>query len=341
MTTPALTALREFYPNAYISVLAKPWVEPVFSEHPSVDEVISFGMKGHNGSAIAELSIAKSLKARDFDFALLFPNSFASALMVWLARIPRRIGYATDSRSSLLTLPITVPEDRGTTHEVYYYLRLVECLQTSFLGQLSSEGGRKAAIELSLKVPAQGESGAERILEELGLSQGVMLTGFNPGAAYGPAKCWPAERFSSLGNALIERFDRCHILVFGTEKEESVAAEICTPFGKRGHNLAGKTSLVEAMGLISRLDLLVTNDSGLMHVGAALDVPLVAIFGSTNPVTTGPFSTNSMVVRHELPCSPCLKRSCPTDFGCMLGIGVEEVFQACLQQLNRIRGLED
>jgi len=332
MTTPAVMALRKNYPKAHISILARPWVEPVFSGNPAVDEVISCGSTGRNSSIFEKIVLARSLKNKEFDLALLFPNSFESALIAWLARIPRRVGYATDARRLILTLPVSVPEDRRNRHEIFYYLNLVDHI--SRLRFNTYEGSRKERTGLFLEVPAQGNSGARQILTQMGLDQGVLLIGFNPGAAYGPAKCWPVERFVSLGKALVEHFKDCHILVFGTNKEVTVAEDICDPLGKKGHNLAGRTSLAEAMGLISRLDLLVTNDSGLMHVGAALGIPLVAIFGSTNPVTTGPWSTNSVIVRHELPCSPCLKRNCPKDFRCLLGIEVEEVLQACLKQIE-------
>ncbi len=334
MTTPALMALRRSYPHAHISILARPWVGPVFSEHPAVDEVIPY-TRDNNGPISARLAIARSLRGKRFDLAILFPNSFDSALIMWLARIPRRVGYATDCRRLLLTSAVPVPKDRKTRHEIYYYLGLVDSIrQLHYMPHSSAKIDPETSTKLSLRVPAQGKSGAIRILKQLGLSQGSMLIGLNPGAAYGPAKCWPPERFSSLGKALIERFKGCHILVFGTDKDISVAGDICAPLGKRGHNLAGKTDLAEAMGLISRLNLFVSNDSGLMHIGAALDVPMVAIFGSTNPSTTGPWSNNSRVIRHELPCSPCLKRTCPRDFRCMLGIEVEEVLEACLWQIE-------
>jgi heptosyltransferase-2 len=339
MTTPALMALRRLYPHAHISILARPWVKPVFSGHSAVDEVIPYDVTGRNSTILKKLKLARSLRDKNFDLVLLFPNSFESALIAWLARIPRRLGYATDGRSLLLTLPVSVSKNRWSRHEIYHYLDLVDRISPSgSMARLSMEGSQEASPRLFLEVPAQGESGARQMLNQMGLDQGVLLIGFNPGAAYGPAKCWPVERFVSLGKSLVERFKDCHILVFGTNKEASVAECICDPLGEKGHSLAGRTSLTEAMGLISRLDLLVTNDSGLMHVGAALGVPLVAIFGSTDPVTTGPWSTNSVIVRHELPCSPCLKRSCPTDFRCLLGIEVEEVLQACLQQLKAVQG---
>jgi heptosyltransferase-2 len=335
MTTPAVMALRKRYPQARISILVRPGIEPVFSGNPAVNEVISFGKAGYNNSIMGKMIFARSLKNKKFDLALLFPNSFESALVMWLARIPERLGYATDARRLLLTSPVLVPEDRTRRHEIFYYLNLVDHVSRLHLNtDVTDADDHSKKPALFLKIPEQGESGARRILDRTGLDYSNLLIGFNPGAAYGPAKCWPVDRFKSLGKALIDMYKGCHILVFGTDKEASVAECICNPLGEKGHNLAGKTSLAEVMGLISRLDLLVTNDSGLMHIGAALDIPLVAIFGSTNPVTTGPWSDNSIIVRHELPCSPCLKRMCPTDFKCMLGIEVEEVLQACLQQLK-------
>ncbi|MEA1867833.1 MAG: lipopolysaccharide heptosyltransferase II [Thermodesulfobacteriota bacterium] len=335
MTTPAVMALRKNYPKAHISILARPWVEPVFSGNPAVDEVISYGSTCSNSTILEKLILAKSLRNKIFDLAILFPNSFESALIAWLAHIPERVGYATDARRMILSLPVSVPEDRRSKHEIFYYLNLVDHIGRLHSNTYSTNKvGRVEQTGLFLKVPAQGKSGARQILAQMGLDQGSLLVGFNPGAAYGPAKCWPVEKFIALGKALVEHFKDCHILVFGTNKEKTVAEDICGPIGKRGRNLAGKTSLAEAMGLISNLNLLVTNDSGLMHIGAALGIPLVAIFGSTNPVTTGPWSADSVIIRHELPCSPCLKRSCPTDFKCLLGIEVEEVLHACLKQLE-------
>jgi heptosyltransferase-2 len=333
MTTPALAALRSLYPKAHISVLARPWVAPIFNEHPAVDEVILFGSPGANNTLIEKIFLSRSLKTRLFDLALLFPNSFDSALIAYLARIPRRVGYRTDGRRLLLTLPLSVPQDCGTRHEVFYYLGLTHSLQRRY--SPDSAGAIPAGPpRLHINVPAEGRAAAREFSARFDPSGDAVLIGFNPGAAYGPAKCWPVERFVSLGRALVDRFPGCHILVFGTAKEETVVRSISARLGKRAHNLAGRTTLAQVMGIIGILDLLVTNDSGLMHVGAALGIPLVAVFGSTNPVTTGPWSGKSVVVRHELSCSPCLKRTCPSDFGCMKGIVVDEVLDACVVQLE-------
>jgi len=330
MNTPALTALKSRFPKARVSVLALPRVAPVFTAHPAVDEVLVLDTQGGGLALRHRAAQVRRLREGRFDLALVFPNSFDAAFLTWLARIPRRVGYATDCRRLFLTTPVAVPENRGRVHEIYYYLALVDTLARRAGGP---EGG-VGTPALSLAVPGPGQVRADRILQEIREGSTGPLIGFNPGAAYGPAKCWPAERFAALGGELLERYPGARILVLGTRNELAVAAEICRPLGGRCCNLAGRTSLGEVMGVIARLDLLVTNDSGLMHVGAALGKPLVAIFGSTNPLTTGPWSERGTVIRHALPCSPCLKRTCPEDFSCMLGIGAEEVFQACVDRLE-------
>ncbi|MDA8162427.1 MAG: lipopolysaccharide heptosyltransferase II [Desulfobacteraceae bacterium] len=330
MTTPAVTGLAELYPGARITVLARSWVAPVFAGHPAVSEVVTdnAGTRPWAGSMLRR---ALALRGRGFDLAVMLPNSFESALVPFLARIPRRIGYAADARSILLTDPVPAPEDKGERHEVYYYLGLVDYLR-GVHGFGSGVAGL-AAPSLFLDVPEEGAQGAAHIVSSLGVEKNILI-GFNPGAAYGPAKCWPWERFVSLGKALIKDSVSRRILIFGTKKEEPVAEKIRVGIGEKACNLAGKTTLSEAMGLIRMLGLLVTNDSGLMHVGAALGTRLVAIFGSTNPVATGPWSKGAVVIRHGLKCSPCLKRTCPGGFECMTGIGVEEVMDACEKGLS-------
>ncbi|MGB9712516.1 MAG: lipopolysaccharide heptosyltransferase II [Dissulfurimicrobium sp.] len=325
MTTPAITALAGLYPDAKIKVLARPAQASVFTGHPDVDEVIVADKKSLADPLIRPFRLAWRIRAEQFDIAVVFPNSFESALIPFLAGVPVRIGYNTDGRSILLTHGATVPGDKQTRHEVYYYLGLVDHL----IKKMGLE--KKTAPEkprLVLDVPKEGEDGAGRILSSVGIEKD-MLIGFNPGAAYGPAKRWPSGRFIELGKTLTKRHSECCIVVLGTEGENTLAKEICAGIGKRACNLAGRTSLVEAMGIINRLRLLVTNDSGLMHVAAALGTPLVALFGSTNPTTTGPWTEKAIVVSRILPCGPCLKRTCPNGFECMLGIGVEEVLKAC------------
>ncbi len=164
------------------------------------------------------------------------------------------------------------------------------------------------------------------------------MVGLNPGAAYGPAKRWPAERYAGLAKQLAEKLGAT-LLVFGTLADTGAAAEIGAAAVGQVHDLTGKTTLAQAMALIGMCDAFVTNDSGLMHVAAAQKTPLVAIFGSTDAVATGPFAARVEVVNKNLPCSPCLKTHCPrNDFACMLEIGVDEVFAATCRLLESKEG---
>ncbi len=332
MTTPALGLLKRALPDANISVLARPWVQAVFASNPAVSRIIPL----EKGGLRYRLALASRLRKDGFHLAVLFPNSFDSALIPWLSRITLRAGYRTDARRFFLNMPVKVPADKGKRHQVHYYCHLIEELSHRIPGAERVNAGTRPP-DLFLRVPENGVAGARRLLEDAGISgDGRPLVGLNPGAAYGPAKCWPVEKYARLALKLREALD-CHILVFGTGGERAAGAKICEFSDRYVHNFAGKTSLEQVMGLIDSLDLLVTNDSGLMHVGAALGTRLVAIFGSTNPVTTGPWSRNAVVVRHELPCSPCLKRTCSADFKCMKDIRVEEVFEACMETLSGIR----
>ncbi len=328
MTLPAIAAIRSLFPDAQLDVLARTWSSPVYKHCEYTDNVIEFE-RTKGLPALGVISrVAKKIRGNGYKLAIVLPNSFESALIFKMAGIPKTYGYNTDFRSVILSKAIKVPGDKGTRHEIFYYLNLVE----KVFGKKSKE--YFSAPEPVLSVPENEKNRARGLLEKNGWNGKTRLLGLNPGAAFGPAKCWPAEKYQELAGALIETFPDSTIVVFGTEKERKTGEKICTPLGKRAINLCGKTSLEEAIGTISILDLMVSNDSGLMHVAAACQVPLVALFGSTNPVTTGPFSRQARVIRHELPCSPCLSRECPRDFICMLGITVSEVLDACQEMVK-------
>ena len=338
MTTPAVARLATLFPNASITVAARPWVMPVFENNPSVSALIPLEA---GRSPMKIMKNARTIEKGAFDMAVIFPNSFDAALNAWLARIPVRAGYATDMRRLLLNRAVGVPGWKGFRHEIFYYLNLVEQATNSpGPGAPCDERDTKGFLPPLVLEPGGRELGrCKERLAAWGISPGNLLVGFNPGAAFGPAKCWPEENFEKLGKMLLEARaaapGKTRILVLGTERERETARRICGALGENALSLAGATTLSEAIALISMLDLLVTNDSGLMHVGAALDRPLVALFGSTNPVTTGPWSSRSMVVRNPVPCAPCLRRRCPSDFECMKGLAPETVLAACMKQLEK------
>jgi heptosyltransferase-2 len=311
MTTPAVRTIRRNFPGARISILAYPWVADVFRASPDVDEVIIFSPDAEHRGVGGLWRLTRQLAARDFDLAILLQNAFKAALLVWLARIPVRAGYSRDGRWPLLTHPVKIKPEIRTRHQVYYYQDLCR--------QLGMECGPD---ELFLQVAPEMEKWARSFLADF---QGRPIIGINPGAAYGPAKCWPVERYGALAARLARELNAV-LPVFGTGADSKTADAIKGFAPDHVIALAGRTSLAEAMALIGACDAFVTNDSGLMHVAAACRTPLVAIFGSTDPVATGPFSDRAVVVRKELDCQPCLKPRCRADFRCMTEIGVDEIF---------------
>ncbi|MEN8257707.1 MAG: lipopolysaccharide heptosyltransferase II [Thermodesulfobacteriota bacterium] len=310
MTTPAVRTIRENFPEAQITMLAFPWVADVFRASPHVDEIFVYDKEGAHKGFKGLLRLAAELKQQDFDCAILLQNAFKAAFLAWLARIPVRAGYRRDGRSILLSPGINIRPEVRRMHQVHYYQYLLQDL-----------GLQCGSDELFLEHSQEDSSWARTFKENTGAK---VLVGINPGAAFGPAKCWPAERYGELCRQLHKEFG-AHAVVFGTKADEETIKTIVSHGPEFISGLAGKTSLGQAMALIAQCDAFVTNDSGLMHVGAAVQTPLVAIFGSTDDVATGPYSRKAVVVKKELDCQPCLKRECKTDFSCMMNIEVEDV----------------
>lgn len=312
MTLPAIRTIRENFPVAKITLLAHPWVADIFIANPHVDRVIIYHKKGRHSGLSGLWRLSRELAKERFDLAILLQNAFEAALLARIAGIPVVAGYNRDARGLLLTYPVTVTPEVRRQHQVYYYQHL-----------LASLGMACAESRLSLTLPAEDNQWADDSVRH----QPGPVFGLNPGAAYGPAKCWPAERYGEVANRLLTRFGGT-AYVFGTSADSKAAEIIMAIAGSAVIDLTGKTTLSRAMALIGRCNVFITNDSGLMHVAAAQDTPLVAIFGSTDSVATGPFSERSVVLSHSLPCSPCLKTHCPTRFECMTGIAVDEVEKA-------------
>jgi heptosyltransferase-2 len=319
MNTPAVHAIRTHFPSAHISLLAKPWVAPVFDHSPDVDEVILYEEKGWS----ATLRVARKLRRHRFDAVFLLQHAFEAALIAFLAGIPLRIGYNRDARGLLLTHPVPCPPAVRRVHQTAYYLNI-----------LTAVGLGASDQRLRLAVPPEARRRARAILAARGVKPGDPVMGINPSATYGSAKQWFPDRFAALADRLQERFG-FPVLVFGGPSDRELGRRIAQMAQRPVISLAGETTLEEAIALIALCRLFVSNDSGLMHVAAALDVPQVAIFGSTNPVTTGPFSARSRVVRILEPCSPCLEPECPQGhLSCMGKISVSMVLDAAIALLQ-------
>ena len=254
-------------------------------------------------------AVARKIRGR-FESVILFPNSLRVGLEAWLAGIPRRVGFPGHRRSWLLN---QVLRDKKTkigapVHQVEHYLRLA-----TFVG----------AEPAKLKSAA----GASRPAK----STDRIRIGVCPGAEYGPAKRWPADSFATVIQEVTAR-TAAEWVIFGVEKDASIAEEIATKCGVPVDNRVAKTGVKELMEELAGCDLLLTNDTGTMHLAALLSVPVVAVFGSTEPALTGPLGSHHRVLRHHVECSPCFLRECPLDFRCMSAVAPKEAVQA-IQEL--------
>jgi heptosyltransferase II len=317
MSLPALRALRERFPKAKISILAKPWVGDLYGRESFCDELIPYTASDLGGKWAA----GRALAPRRFDCAILLQNAFEAAAVAFAARIPERIGYARDGRSLLLTRAIPVPK-RGDIpeHERFYYLELL----------------RRAGI-----IDAMPECEAIRLegaaaAREAGIARFAVLgwdgavIGVSPGAAYGSAKRWLPERFAQAANQVARELN-ASVAIFGSKAERELCASVSATITAPVKNFAGETSLGEFIELAAACRVYLTNDSGAMHIASALGLPTVAVFGATNHITTGPTGSLARVVRETVECSPCLKRECPIDHRCMTRVDAERVAQVALE----------
>lgn len=322
MNTPALCAIRHTFPQAHITVLAIPLVGELFTPHEWVDEVMVYDKKGRHAGFAGKLRLAKELRARRFDLAILLQNAFDAALVTTLAGIPRRMGNISDGRGFLLTHPFDHRPLGEKLHHVDNYLTM--------LGHYGITTPERRQL---LCVTEEERVRAEALLQGAGIGPEDFLIGVNPGAAYGSAKRWYPERFAEAAGILAERW-QAKLVVLGGPGEVAIAADIERALSGRCLNVAGKTRMRELLPLIKRCNFFITNDSGPMHVAAAFGTPLVAIFGSTDHRTTYPFSDNSVVVRKETECAPCLLRECPTDHRCMTAVTAQDVVAAAEKLLQ-------
>jgi heptosyltransferase-2 len=352
MTTPALQRLRERFPEARITLLTHAKLADLWRHYSGVDDVLTLTAEDSPWSVARKI---KEAGARTFALALVLPNSPRAALEAWLARVPLRVGYARPWRNWLLTHAIPLraehlamrkrsaaeiralaqaadgggrPRPRASfpasAHQMHEYLHLAGAL-----------GANPEPLPPILVVTAQERDQVQQALNRLLPGKVAALTtllGMNPGAEYGPAKRWPAGKFAAVGRALAERTKDIVWVLFGGARDQAVCAEIAGEMlGGRVLNLAGKTTVRELMAWLSVCRVLLTNDTGPMHLAAALGTPVVVPFGSTSPELTGPGlpgEPRHALLAGEAPCAPCFLRECPIDFRCMAGITVEGVTAA-------------
>ncbi len=346
MTTPALQRLREAKLHAHITLLTHAKLADLWRHHPAVDSVITFAEED------SLLSIARQLREGNFTTALVLPNSPRSALEVFLARIPERVGLARPWRNMFLTRRIDAVAGAVTMHKrslaEIQELNRSACLSAldpipsaahhlhHYLHLAAALGANPEPLSPHLEVT---EPEVSAVKERFGFHAHAPLFGLNAGAEYGPAKRWPRERFVAAA-VEIQRRTGCHWWIFGGKADESlatgiageIAAAMSGPDGSV-RSIAGQTSLRELCAALKACRLVVTNDTGPMHVAAAVGTPVIVPFGSTSPELTGPGQPGDD--RHRLlkataPCAPCFLRECPIDFRCMKSISIESVVEAAL-----------
>jgi heptosyltransferase-2 len=321
MSLPALRALRQRYPQARISILAKPWVADLYRRERFSDDLIPYTAR----TLAEKWRAARALRQHHFDTAILLQNAFEAAAIAYLAGIPERIGYARDGRGFLLTRAIPVPKPGEIPrHERFYYLELLRRAGIVLHGTPANE-------PISLEgAPAARAAGLARF-RQLGL--GEMVVGVSPGAAYGSAKRWLPERFAESANRLSTELGAA-VAIFGSKDERELCASVAASITAPVRNFAGDTTLAEFIDLAAACRVYLTNDSGAMHIASALGVPTVAVFGATDDEATGPTGPLAKVVREPVECSPCLKRECPIDHRCMTRVSAARVADAALELLK-------
>lgn len=321
MATPILEDLRHRWPEAKITAMCKAPLSSLLDFDPNVNEIFSFHKRSGWIHHIHRSDIIEPLRLGKYDLGILLTNSFSSAYWFWRGAVQNRIGFATDMRSFLLNRAVPVPKNVEEQHLVLTYKKLLEPLEIN----VSSTPPR-------LYVSPEETVTASALLSNCGVKPHHVIVGINPGAAYGSAKCWLPSRYREVTKKLLEN-PNVFVVYFGDSAGASLVKEICEDMPERVVNLAGKTTLRELMALIKCCSIFLTNDSGPMHIASALNIPLLALFGSTSDVATGPYNGGKVIHKH-VACSPCYLKVCPIDFRCMTRIEVNEVYEELKKMLN-------
>ena len=327
-TQPLLANLKVLYPDSKIDVLASHWVAPIYRACPEVHEVIEAKFEHKKLQWNLRKQLAKEIKAKNYQACFVLPNSFKSALIPWLANIPFRIGYRGEMRFGLINSTLDNPSKVNRPPMVEHYSALSELLK-------DDESLPFAQLAPKLNVSTAAKQSVENKLQSANIS-GDFIYVMCPGAEYGPTKRWPTVHFAALAQKLIAENPSIQIVILGSKSDHVLGQEITSQAKQASkiHNWCGNTSLDEAIALIGMSKAVISNDSGLMHIAAALQTPQVAIFGSSDPAHTPPLSDKAKVIWLNLPCSPCHKRICPLGhLRCLKDILPEQV----LATLNTLK----
>ena len=329
MATPLLQDVKSKWPNAHLTAMCQSNVAPLLQNNPFIDEIYSYTKPSAWIPRWHHTAVIKALQLGKYDLGILLPHSFSARWWFWRGQVANRIAFKGSFSDwliysdILLDKAVPFPSNYESQHLVRTYKALLEPM-----GIPISETNPK------LYLSHEEIENAHQLLASYGINpEKNIIIGINPGAAYGSAKCWLPDRFRGVTEMLLQD-PRVAILYFGDNNGTPLVNEICHGIGDKVINLAGKTSIRQLMALIKQCTAVLTNDSGPMHITSALGVPLVALFGSTSPLKTGPYQ-NGIVINKHVECSPCYKRVCPIDFRCMRRIEINEVYQAIIKSINQ------
>jgi heptosyltransferase-2 len=322
LSLPLLDACYQLWPEANLTVLARAQVAELFEAREPEVRVLEYE-RGNGPLRVRNLiSLGRRLRMEGFELAFLLPNSLSSAIIARLAGVPQRVGYSTDGRGWLLTQRLEDRRKERGLHQVDYYLGLLHGFGVSRMDRIPHLKLKQEVIERGLS-----------LLDILGIENNELLVGVHPGASYGETKKWFPERFAQVMD-LLQKPGRRFVLL-GGPGEEPLAERISAIMASSPINTVGKTTVAEALALVSRCGLFLGNDSGLMHAAAALGVPQVALFGSTDPEKTAPLNDKAVVIHPQgVSCTPCFKSKCPENLECMKAITVDEVYVAAEKLLE-------
>ncbi|MEO6334228.1 MAG: lipopolysaccharide heptosyltransferase II [Pyrinomonadaceae bacterium] len=320
MTIPAVRKLRQLFPEANLILQTREWARGILDQSGLFDEIIT-----PNGF----VEEVRQIRTRQFDLAVVFPNSFSSALAVRMAGVGRSFGYAAQRRSFLLTDAIEMPDWKNARHEVYYYLTLIEAVEQTYLGTVTDSED----LEPRLTVPCTDSANARDLLRQRGADITLKTVALAPGSTNSRAKRWIPHRFAQL-NDMLQGELNCNVILLGSGDDRVISQSVAALSHHQPLDLTGETDIGGVAAILGEVDLLISNDMGLAHLAPAVGSETLVIFGPTNQITTRPFSEKAGIISANVECSPCMLRDCPIDHRCMTRISVKEVFERAKAILN-------
>jgi heptosyltransferase II len=315
MQIPALREIRRVFPDSHITLHTRDWTKAIFQDAEFINEILTFQAQD------SVFQQAKIWRKSNFDLAILFTNSFESAILARFSGTKSRFGYKNEARSFLLSNSFSKPVWKNNRHEIYYYLNLVSEVEKKYFKTCSTPSD---VSKIDLPVSETRRKEARNILEKHGVDLSKKIIALGVGSTNSRAKRWESESYAKLNDFLQSEL-KSNVLLVGTKDELDISHEVAEKSAQKPIILTGKTSLSEAIAILAEIDLLVANDMGLAHIAPAVGTKTLTIFGPTRFETTQPIG--SQIIRKEVDCSPCMLRDCPIDHRCMTRISAIEVFE--------------